>query len=322
MSPAHLSHISPRWLLGIYLCIPGLLLLWLIDTVFFNEQLLPYMGLGAGLLPLYLLIFELPHIVASLLTLADKTYIHFYKKTIGLGIPLIIVVAICLFYISPLTVFVLYIATTTYHAIRQQTGIASMLARAKGLWFHLWSGAMITGTALAWALIITPQLFTADMITFCSVVVFCCMGASIVTGWMYGRTAMTQVGRWYICSTTAMIVTAYFFIRVEYMFFAFFALRFVHDVTAFTFYIVHDSNRNAITFQNSFYKLFKKSNVPFLILVPGISISLALLLRSSVGDTVQALAVLATLGFIHYFIEGVIWKRDSMHRQYVSVRKV
>ena len=115
-----------------------------------------------------------------------------------------------------------------------------------------------------------------------------------------------------------MGVTAYFFLQVEYVFFAFFSLRFVHDVTAFTFYIVHDSNRNATSFQNSFYALFKKSRLPFLILVPVVSIGLALLLRIYVGDTITAIAIFATLGFIHYLVEGVIWKRHSIHREHIS----
>lgn len=59
--------LSPRRLLAVYLIVPVLLIIALIDIGYFGGALLPYMGIGSLLIPLYLLFFELPHIIASFL---------------------------------------------------------------------------------------------------------------------------------------------------------------------------------------------------------------------------------------------------------------
>lgn len=276
------------------------------------------MGMGTLLLPVYLLLFEMPHIIASLVTFADRSYLDFYKNYLRIGIPIIVLLVVVIALINPLAVFLIYVIATAYHAIRQQTGIASLLAKRKGLAFQVWSWIMILGMAIAWLLLSAPQFFNQKEILLYSILVFGCVVLSGLSGAWYWYHAKTKIGRWYIFATTAMVLAAYFFIQVGYIFFAFFIIRFIHDITAFTFYIVHDQNRNEGTIQNNFYALFKKLRLPFLILVPLVAISIALLLRMSVGDTMVATTILATFGFIHYYLESIMWKRESAHRQHIS----
>jgi len=82
--------ISWRWLLAVYLIVPVLLLVVIIDRIWFSESLLPYMGLSSLLLPLYLLLFELPHIIASLLGFADREYRQQYARPLYLGLPAVL----------------------------------------------------------------------------------------------------------------------------------------------------------------------------------------------------------------------------------------
>jgi hypothetical protein len=310
--------ISYNWLLAIYAIVPALIFVWWIDVTFFQKSLLPYMGVETLLLPAYLLVFELPHIIASLLTFADKDYLNFYHKHLIIGLPLIVIITGILFYQNPILTFFIYICATIYHALRQQTGIASMLAKIKSKIFYIWNTTLILAAIVTWTLVSAPKYFSSLELRWYSDSVFFLILLSIVLGLIYAYKAKTIIGRRYIIATTLMMVSAYFFILVGYIFFAFFVIRFVHDLTAFTFYIVHDTNRNSLTIKNNFYVLFRRLKLPLVIVVPLVSISLALALRLGVSKVSFAMAVLILLGFIHYYVESIMWKRDSLHRQQIK----
>jgi len=97
-----------------------------------------------------------------------------------------------------------------------------------------------------------------------------------------------------------------------------FVIRFVHDVTAFTFYVVHDQNRNASTLHNYFYALLAKFKIPLLIGVPLLSILLALLVRAGVSGVATATAIIVLISVTHYYVEAIMWKRGAPHRQQIS----
>lgn len=310
--------ISWRWLLALHLIVPILLSVWFIDSTFFNSSLLPYMGMGTLLLPLYLLVFELPHIVGSFLTFIDGEYVRFYRTHLFFGVPLLLLSVGVLLYLNQTAAFLFYIIATMYHVLRQQTGIASMLAKQKNFLFSLWTGSMIVATSTMLMLASVPGLFTFLEIKSFSLLVLLAMGVSIFAGVLFARTSKTSIGRYYILATTLMVGAAYFFTLVSYVFFALFVIRFVHDITAFSFYVVHDQNRNARTLHNYFYTLLAKIKIPILIGVPLASIVIALILRIGISGTAVATAVTVLFGFAHYYIESVMWKRDSPHRKQIS----
>jgi hypothetical protein len=123
--------IDSRWLLRIYTI--GLLLVVIVvaDQVFFEKALLPYMGLTSLFLPLYLLFFELPHIIASFLGFADREYVQRYKSSLLVVLPLLLLFVGFLMYLNFMATVVLYLCATMYHVIKQQTGIALILGTKK-----------------------------------------------------------------------------------------------------------------------------------------------------------------------------------------------
>jgi hypothetical protein len=318
MTPASVKTISWRWLLALHLIIPVLLLVWFIDKTFFEYSLLPHMGMGALLLPLYLLVFELPHIIGSLLTFADAEYVRFYRGHLILGIPVLLGLVGGLLYFVPTLAFLFYILATMYHVLRQQTGIASILAKQKGFVFTVWTASMIVATSIMLALASVPATFSFLEVRLYSLVALLAVGVSTVAGVLFALKSKTLLGRYYILATTLLVGTSYFFALVSYFFFAVFVIRFVHDVTAFTFYVVHDQNRNASTVHNYFYALLAKIKIPLLIGVPLASIIIALVLRLGISGTTVATAITVLFGFAHYYVEAVMWKRDSLHRQQIS----
>lgn len=313
--------ITPSWLLMIHSIALVLLAIFFIDVAFFQASLLPYMGIDTLLLPVYLLIFELPHIIASLLTFADKSYVQFYKKHLLIGVPAVLIGVGTLFYLNPKLTFVIYIIATMYHVIRQQTGIASILSKAKGVWFNIWTGSLISATAIMLTLVTMPYLFKVTEARWLSLIALLSVVLSLIAATAYAWQAKTTVGRLFILATSVVVVTSYFFTLVGYIFFAFFVLRFVHDITAFTFYVVHDHNRNATAVKNSFYAIFKKIRIPFLVSVPLASIAIALLIRMGVNETSIAVATVVLIGFAHYYVEAIMWRRDSPHRQQIYFSK-
>jgi hypothetical protein len=313
--------LSFNWLLGIYSIIPLLIFIWVVDVSFFDSSLLPYMGMGSLLLPLYLLIFELPHIIASLLTFADRDYLSFYKRHLIIGLPIVIGLVGVFFYFSPVYAFLLYIIATMYHVIRQQTGVASMFARVKGVWFQVWSWSMVIATAIVFALVAATDLFTYPVVVWLSVLVFVLVLVSVISGVVYSFKTDSVLGKRYIWATTLMMVVAYFFVRVDYLFFAIFTVRFVHDITAFAFYIVHDVSRNQYKYKNIFYSVLSKVRLPLIILIPVASIFIAFLFRVGIDTTDSAILVVILLGFTHYYVESIMWKRESPHRQQISFAK-
>jgi len=310
--------ITPTWLFSIHSIALLLLLIFFVDVAFFYSALLPYMGTDTLLLPIYVFIFELPHIIASLLTFADRSYVQFYKKHFLFGVPLLLLIVGILYYLNPQLTFLLYIITTIYHMTRQQTGIASIIAKTKGWWFNFWTASLIIATAVVLTLVLMPFLFTTTQAWWLSLTALFFVVLSLVAATVYVCQAKNNIGRLFIIATSIVFLTSYFFILVGYIFFAFFTLRFVHDITAFTFYVVHDHNRNMIAMKNSFYAMFRKIRLPFLVIVPLVSVVIALLIRIGVKESSIAVATMVLLGFTHYYVEAVMWKRGSPHRQQIS----
>ena len=83
--------IPKKFLLSIYLVLPLLFFIFVVDVFRFDSSLLPYMGLSSMLLPLYILFFELPHIFASFFGFFDREYLSHYKRELSFYLPVILI---------------------------------------------------------------------------------------------------------------------------------------------------------------------------------------------------------------------------------------
>jgi len=59
--------------------------------------------------------------------------------------------------------------------------------------------------------------------------------------------------------------------------------------------------------------------MPIYGLVVVISIVVAFLIRLTTAHTTYVFLVIITLGLIHYYLESIMWKRQSLHRQQINV---
>ena len=150
-----------RWLLALYAVIPLSLAFVAIDSLFLEQALLnSYLPSSPTNWAFWAVIFGLPHIVASLLTMADREYVAHYRRS--LAWPLLIFAAISVLGIAgpqPLSYRLLFFVVavyTAYHVLAQQLGLTLMMmnmapsrAFKAWKWIALASGISICGVSAA-----------------------------------------------------------------------------------------------------------------------------------------------------------------------------
>lgn len=315
-----LLFIPKRWLLWVYGIVPLALAVYLVDQWFLSAQLLPFLGLSTLLLPLYLVFFELPHIIASLLGFVDRSYVRHYRWQLLLGLPLLIGSVVTLWHWNREVVILLYVFYTMYHVIKQIGGIGLLLGAGRTLVQRWWVWSLIISTSLAFGLVIYPGSIT-DWLhgTLSYLVLLSCLAATVLGG-VYAFRTEEPLARSFIVATVCLFLASYFLILEKYIFLSFFMIRFVHDISAFLFYVTHEHNRNSDVVRNGLYYLKRLMPFPVYLQVLVISIGGAFLIRTVLFSTEVALMVMLGLAFAHYYLEGIMWKRNSPHRQYVRLQ--
>jgi hypothetical protein len=203
-----------------------------------------------------------------------------------------------------------------YHSIRQQTGIAKMLVSSHTKVHSLWSVVAVI-SAIVGNLFIFAPLFFAQYAFLVSlpILTVCALCFVVVSAWYLSVLPSSGIGWWYIFATTTMLCTSYVFAVAGYVFFAILLVRFVHDATAFVFYSIHDSNRNAYTRKNFVYRLLKPTHLPLLCVTPVVGIGVAYVLQKYGVSFEQSASAVILIAVAHYYLESFMWKRDALHRK-------
>jgi len=319
--------ISSNLLLGIYLIVPASFITILVDTFFFHQALRASLPSSPESLRLFTVFFVLPHIVASAMTLFDNEYMRFYKAKLGFALPVICVVTIVLPIVAGMRMtFLLYATYTIYHVLVQQIGITRLLTPNVDINFSIWKWLAIGMAIPVYLYIYRLNLplhlqlifFSVNFESFLKTIVLVLLVPLTYGAWKAAVGLGTRVAAYFLWFNQALIVTALGAFLLNYPFFTIFVTRVVHDLTAFAFYITHDYNRSLTSTKNLLYGLLSISKIPIFVLGP----FLALVLGNVVKEIMMLQYGLITigLGFFHYYSEGIIWKRNAIHRRYVVVR--
>ena len=309
----------PRPLLfHVYWIVPVLLGVVLYDMFYLNSQLLPYMGIEALFLPVFILLFNLPHIIASFFSFFDREYVSHYKKYLFGYLPLLLIGTGILLYVDYRLGIAFYLLNDIWHGIKQKVGIALILGAKPG-WLHReWTLSAFFISSIAYVYIIFPDAYPPAIVPYISPVLFggvvLFFISMIVMIWKSAPTV-----RWYIFSVSALLLCSYFFILAGYIFFSILAFRFVHDVSAFAFYVTHDHNRKQNGQKNWLYRFFTIVPAPVLILTPLLGFLFAYLVNTATDGLAIGYSIVVLIGMTHFYLESVMWKRGSPHRQYVKV---
>jgi hypothetical protein len=306
-------------ILSVFLITPLSLLVVFFDRNYFGSSLLPYMGLDSLLLPLYLLFFELPHILASFLGFGDKEYLRHYEKRLLIGIPLILGGTIAVAFYNFYAIVILYLILTMYHVMRQQTGVALVLGAPKNVTYALWSSVGVILGVLVYLALFAATLIPNGLLPYVVYgvpILFVCF--SVIGVWYAYQSRGT--GSWsYILLTVVTMLSSFYLLNLAYIFLAVFIMRFAHDVTAFLFYATHEYNRNSTRIRNPLYRFVPFMPYSALVAVPLFGIVLGVILREVSVTTTALFGITVVLGFVHYYLESFMWKRGSLHRGYVRV---
>lgn len=356
-------------LLSLYLIIPLCLALAAIDYLFLDYNLRNWLPSNPATLLFWAVIFNFPHIVSSVLTLADKEYLQFYKKKLIRGLVAFTVLVITVETLIPIVLprsaamnlhylFFLFVAIyTMHHVLSQQFGIGMMFMKVpRNKQFEAWRWLATLASTLMYMCVFGRSIlrdyyfgdYSGVEIAQAAAGIFVIL--AVVQGAMLTKSSKSRLGTQYVYSNLAMILATYLFLFLDYQAFVIAIPRFVHDITAFIIYSVHDQNRNTEVKHNYFYRWLAFVPLSPILLCPVLAIVLAntvecgfYLLDVSLGFyakgtgdciiqhyyapsstnglpfTMQmGLQVVFIVSLFHYYIESFVWRRESIHRHSVQ----
>ncbi len=328
--------VNSSLLLGLYLIIPTCILTVIVDQLFLDQALLKqYLPITPSEWAFWALVFNFPHIVSSLITLADKEYVSFYKARFGRALAIIVlgIVALTAVLVSVppamaqsiygvfFGFFALY---TMYHVLSQQFGIGMMLMKVRpSKQYEQWRWFSTAATTGMYAMVFGKDQMLAisiagsDAYEIANYISAAAMIVATIIGLRLTQQSQRKLGTYYVYSNIAMLLATFFFLQTEYTVFVIAIPRFVHDLTAFIIYSTHDQNRNLTEKKNYIYAAFAFLPLPPLLLCPILAIGIANVLELYSGLIFFKMFYFIC-SFFHYYIEGFVWKREAIHRHAVT----
>lgn len=318
--------VSARLLCSYYIICPLCLVIVLADVSVFNGQVRNALPSSPFAILWFSVFFSLPHVIASNLTFLDREYLRSYRNN------LLLAVAISIGFVfflpaafGPVVFLYLYSFWTALHVHMQQLGInKAYLKGGTPVTFRIWRDMGALAYALAYFDFLEAEGMAPDAL-FSPFVEGLAPLFAVVTTMLAAYIvfkAPPGTGRLYTFCNQAYLFTALWTWHLGYGFFAILIPRVLHDVTAFTFYIAHDSNRNAGEVKQFTYRLLKATGIPVAVLCPLVAVSAGLVFLPGINTHFYSFGIFEktalALAVMHYVTEFSIWKSGSLHRQHIG----
>ena len=327
--------VSMRVIFGLYGIIPLCLLLCGFDGWFWNDYLRNNLPSSPYHFVLFQILFGTPHIIASnIILVSNRDYFSHFKRSIILAT---LAIAAAYFIGNRFLPYrVLYIAVagwTVFHVLKQQYGIAKGLCQLPDWAFRvLLSLSVANGLIIYIGIFLHNKLEPEQIDLTKSVAAYGCF-LLLLAGLYCQRYVSQGFGRWFYWANILLVLTSFFLFYSDYYFMAILVPRFVHDATAYIFYVTHDYNKHHRQPQNTLYRMAARCNLHIFVVLPVLSFSLAFLLQNY-GDQIMAtisrdlfgkelykvvtMGLLGYLALMHYYMEGLTWQKDSPYRRYIA----
>ncbi|GEM_PF-940589 len=317
-APSELLAISRKVLLYAYLVLPVLLTIVLVDMFLLDSRFLPHLGVEALFSPFYIILFLLPHIIASFFSFFDRQYVRYYKKHLFVYLPLLLTGTALLLYYNFVWGLVFFLLNDIWHGVRQQVGIGLILGAKPGILHRLWTLVPFFVGSVAYVYIVHPSAYLDAIVPYISPALL--IGEILILLIMIAEMWVSPAHvRLYIFLVSMLFVFSYFFILTGYIFLSILAFRSIHDITAFSFYMTHDYNRAKGGSLNYLYALISKVPIRVMLLTPVLGILIAYLIRASTEKLTFGFSIIILICMSHFYLESVMWKRGSPHREFVKV---
>jgi hypothetical protein len=330
--------VSFRLLLGLYGIIPVCLLLQCFDHWFWQDYLRNNLPSNPFHFVLFQILFGTPHIIASNIVLvSNQDYLKHYKRHI-----ILMTVAIAIAYVLgnmllPYRVLFILVATwTIYHVLKQQYGVARGICQLPDWAFKLLLYlSVMAGVAIYVGIFLRNSLEIEQIFWVKNAATIGCL-ILLVAALVCQYYITTQFGRWFYWSNVLLVIASFYLYQQQHYFMAVLVPRFVHDATAYIFYVTHDYNKPHRQPKNFIYRYAARCNFHIFIVLPTISFFLTFVLLAY-GDAAVNLITryllgmefykLITLGFLgylalmHYYMEALTWQKDSPYRKFITFSK-
>lgn len=329
--------VSLTWLLGLYVIIPLCVLIQLLDTGVWGGILQQTLPADPNQVFIYSFLFGTPHILASsLILVSNREYRRFYHKNLLIASALIIgFLTLGALFLSYKFLFIIIATISIAHVIKQQVGIGNISCRLSGVTYQLWVWSGIAAGAILFNAIFIRSLFTPPELQGMETALWLLLiGFAALTLVQQQKIKRKEGTRFLWANFCLVAVPAYLYFQ-NYYFLAVLAPRIVHDLTAFTVYVVHDHNRHHAKPQNSLFHLAKKFHLPVVLITPVIAIMIAYFLQYRLDGLVSqvasnlfetsipisiALGLVSFCNLLHYYTETFTWGSGSPYRQYVPFK--
>ncbi len=317
--------VQGKWLLALYLVVPILLSITIIDYWLFDATLqVNYLPDNPAHWAYWSLVFNLPHIVASWVTFADKEYLRHYRRQFTFNLPIVFLMVLLLHaLIGGMIAFVIFGFYTMYHVLSQQFGLSMLLMGVRpSKSYELWRWLSAVGAMFLYAIIFASEAMRHSMVfgfefsDGCLMLSAIFFVVSVVFAVRISRRSNYRIGVFYLWANVGMLFSCLIAAKLGYFVVVVMVPRIVHDLTAFIVYSTHDQNRNKDQPVNYIYRALSITRLPYYVLCPLVAIGIAYPLTTSSSQV--ASVVILTLTYFHYYFEAFIWKGQMPHRQYVS----
>ncbi len=329
-----LHYIHPRFFIGMFFICPVLLIVTLVDKFLLESMVLNWLPTRPEKWAFWLIIFSLPHIISSFITMFDTDNIVLYKKKIIKAIILLVGLSFLFNLIIPnflanselynyqLIFFAIYGFFTVYHVTSQQLGIGLILSRLPpDLNFSIFKWLSIFLAFVLFLLVVFSSAVNeqnAYLVKYGHYIsgvllVICCH-----FGWALTIKTRLKQGKIYIYLNLMMFGSIFIFAIFDYFIFALIVPRVIHDITAFVIYSNHDANKFTIEKNHLIYAILLKTPISIRIASPVLGVLIALIIKNSPAWFI--LYSMLVFDFLHYYIESFIWKKEGSHRKYLKIK--
>jgi hypothetical protein len=327
--------VSFRLLLGLYWIIPVCLLIQCVDHWVWQDYLRNSLPSSPFHFVLFQILFGTPHIVASnILLVSNPDYLSHYKRNIILMTAAIGIAYLLGNMLLPYHLLFIFVATwTIYHVLKQQYGIARGVCRLpEGVFKLLLFMSVLTGVAIYIGIFLRNSLGADQTYWIKHIAALGCL-LLIISAFVYEHLVTTVFGRWFYWANIFLVLTSFYLFMQQHYFMAVLVPRFVHDATAYVFYVTHDYNKHHEEPQNFIYRCAARCNLHVFLVLPLLSFLLAFALQAYGDDMMNVIThyllgvefyKVITLGFLgylalmHYYMEGLTWQKDSPYRKYIA----
>lgn len=319
--------LSVGFLLALYAVVPLSLLAVGVDIGFLRGALGRCLPFYPESLLWFALFFEVPHVVASSVLLLDRSYVAFYGNKLLLGGAALLAVVIGGPHVVGNVPFAaLVTAYTMYHVVGQQCGVVRMLIGEADATFAHWKLFNIAGgTVLMVATFMAGMREEIMQAVHCDAVAiidfvarYTTMSATVLSILLFCK-CDRRAGRQFIVAQAGLLLACHACYLLNYPFFVFLMPRIVHDLTAFTFYIVHDQNRNSTHRVNLVQQIGERLGLPVAAVTPLAALILAYPVTCYSARGVNYPWVYYFLSAMHFFTESFTWKSQNLHRRFVRL---